>query len=465
MRVNRLFASLFVLSLTAIAGCSGSSSSNPPPAGSTPASLTMIDAPPAGVTVISFEVNVTGAALNPGGVDLLAGKGPIQIEVKRLEVETGFLGTTNVAPGTYSSLNLTFANPQLTFKNDSTATIAGCAAGQVCKITPAAATLTSTINFAPGLVISSNSPIGLQVDVKLNNLLSNSLGVDFSVSGAVTVAQSQAKPEGELEDIEDIFGTVQNKGSNTFDLKTSRGNTLTGIQVDNNTKFEGFDAATTPCTANPQNFTCVANGQMVEVDLKMQPSGALLARKVEQENEDTNEEEVEGIVFSVNASTSSFQMVALENLSTLPSSVLGNPMNVTVLPGARFQVEGSGRSSNPQFSAVGSMTVGQNVQVRRTSGDGSTIPVATDRVRLRLSRFTGKVNSKVDANTFVVDNLPSIFGPGAQITVNTTSQTRFEGVANVSALNAPPNADTVSLRGLLFNGTPITLAAKKVRKR
>ena len=33
MRVNRLFASLFVLSLTAIAGCSGSSSSNPPPAG------------------------------------------------------------------------------------------------------------------------------------------------------------------------------------------------------------------------------------------------------------------------------------------------------------------------------------------------------------------------------------------------------------------------------------------------
>ena len=464
MRVNRLFASLFVLSLTAIAGCSGSSSSNPPPAGSTPASLTMIDAPPAGVTVISFEVNVTGAALNPGGVDLLAGKGPIQIEVKRLEVETGFLGTTNVAPGTYSSLNLTFANPQLTFKNDSTARIANCDPGLVCKITPTAATLTATINFTP-VVISNNSPIGLQVDVKLNNLLSNSLGVDFSASGAVTVAQSQAKPEGELEDVEDIFGTVQSKGNNTFDLKTSRGNTLTGIQVDSNTKFEGFDAATTPCTANPQNFTCVANGQMVEVDLKMQPSGALLARKVEQENEDPNEEEVEGIVFSVNASTSSFQMVALENLSTLPSSVLGNPMNVTVLPGARFEVEGSGRSSNPQFSGVGSMTVGQNVQVRRTSGDGSTIPVATDRVRLRLSRFTGKVNSKVDANTFVVDNLPSIFGSGAQITVNTTSQTRFEGVANVSALNAPPNADTVSLRGLLFNGTPITLAAKKVRKR
>ena len=112
------------------------------------------------------------------------------------------------------------------------------------------------------------------------------------------------------------------------------------------------------------------------------------------------------------------------------------------------------------------MTAGQNVQVRRQAGDGSTLqPVTTDRVRLRLSRFTGKVNSKLDANTFVVDNLPSIFGSGAQITVNTTSQTRFEGVANVSALNLPPNADTVSLRGLLFNGTPITLAAKKVRKR
>src|SRR5437879_6024089 len=270
-----------------------------------------------------------------------------------------------------------FTNPQLTFKNDSTARIANCDPGLVCKITPTAATLTATINFTPGLVISNNSPIGLQVDVKLNNLLSNSLGVDFSLNGAVTVAQSQAKPEGELEDIEDIFGTVQNKGINTFDLKTSRGNTVTGIQVDSNTKFEGFDAATTPCTANPQNFTCVANGQMVEVDLKMQPSGVLLARKVEQENEDTNEEEVEGIVFSVNASTSSFQMVALENLSTLPSSVLGNPLNVTALPAAKFEVEGSGRSSNSQFSGIGSMTVGQNVQVRRTSGDAMHIPVST----------------------------------------------------------------------------------------
>src|SRR3989442_6963805 len=101
MRVNRLFASLFVLSLTAIAGCSGSSSSNPPPAGSTPASLTMIDAPPAGGDGILVEVNSTGGAVKPGGVDLHGRTRPNQTYGERVGSGTGFLGRPHTAPGTY----------------------------------------------------------------------------------------------------------------------------------------------------------------------------------------------------------------------------------------------------------------------------------------------------------------------------------------------------------------------------
>ena len=92
-------------------------------------SVTVTDTPPTGVTVLSFEVSVTGAMLNPGGVDLLAGRGPVRIEVEELETESAFLNTAGVAPGTYTSLNLTFANPELTFKNGTTMPLAGCAPG------------------------------------------------------------------------------------------------------------------------------------------------------------------------------------------------------------------------------------------------------------------------------------------------------------------------------------------------
>src|SRR5712692_9991968 len=117
-------------------------------AGAAAVSVTITDTPPAGVTLLSFEVNVTGAMLNPGSVDLLGGKGPTQIEVKQLETESAFLSTATVPAGTFTSLTLTFANPELTFKNDTGAALAGCAAGAVCEIKPTG-TLTSTVNF-PG---------------------------------------------------------------------------------------------------------------------------------------------------------------------------------------------------------------------------------------------------------------------------------------------------------------------------
>src|SRR5437867_3789635 len=183
---------LFVCVLV-IYSCGGSMS-NPLQQGSPALSVTVTDTPPAGVSVLSFEVSVTGATLNPGNVDLLAGRGPVRIEVENLETESGFLNTARVAPGTYTSLNLTFANPELTFKNGTTGTLAGCAAGAVCEIKPTG-TLTSTVNFpSPGLTITGSSSgmmqeeddeqtaMGIQVDLNVNTILSGTLGVERSAS-------------------------------------------------------------------------------------------------------------------------------------------------------------------------------------------------------------------------------------------------------------------------------------------
>jgi hypothetical protein len=149
----------------------------------------MTDTPPVGVTLLSFDVSVTGATLNPGSVDLLGGKGPIRIDIKQLETESAFLSTATVTPGTFTSLTLAFANPKLTFKNDTGGPLAGCAVGAVCELKPTG-TLTSTVNFpGSGIVIMANSPIGIQVDVNPDTILSATLGVDFSRAGAVSVQQ------------------------------------------------------------------------------------------------------------------------------------------------------------------------------------------------------------------------------------------------------------------------------------
>ena len=477
MQWNRLFVCVGLLVLALVAGCGGSSSSSLPGGGGAPTtapfSLTMRDDPPAGVDVISFEVNVIGATLGPNGPDLLAGKGPIEIEVKRLEVETAFLSTANVPvnSGSFSSLSLIFANPELTFQNNTKppVTIAGCAPGAVCQIKPTG-TLTANVTLNPALTISANNPTGMQVDVNLAKLLSNSLGVDFS-NGSITITQSQVQPGGELEDVDDVSGTVVkvDTGASTFDIQTSQNTTLTGIKVDNNTEFED-------CTGNPVNFAnCVHVNDKVEVDLKLQPDGTKVAKKIEQQNEEANEEDLEGIITSVDTAANTIQMVAVENLSLLPGTILGSPVTVSVANNAKFQVKQKGLKVDPalvsSFNSINSLLVGQNVEVRRRSGDGSSSssPIVTDRVRLRMSRFTAPVKSKTGTNTFTVDTsgigLFHNAKPAAidQINVD-ASQAEFEPKSvTVSSLQA---GDSISLRGLLFGpAANATLVAGKVRKR
>src|SRR5229473_431284 len=298
------------------------------------AAVTMTDTPPAGVTLLSFEVSITGVTLNPGSVDLLGGKGPIQIEVKQLETESALLSTATVPAGTFTSLTLTFANPELTFKNDTGAALAGCAVGAVCEIKPTGM-LTSTVNFPGlGIVIMANSPTGIQVDVHPDTILSATLGVDFSLTGAVSVQELTTKPAGELDDLDDLRGAVQNLDTTNkkFTLHTSEGDFP--ISTDTNTEFD-FEA----CAAN--NFTCLQNNQVVEVDAKLMAGGIFLAKKIEFDD-DAEDDELEGIVFKIDDATQ-FEMVVLDELRSVNNVSVGNPTVVT-LSNPEFQVKADGLS-------------------------------------------------------------------------------------------------------------------------
>ena len=465
----------FLLAIPLIAGCGNSKSFTPQPLGGTAVTLSLTDTPPANVDVISFEVTVWGAVLNPGNIDLLGATGPQDIEVKKLQVEKAFLSTSSIpaTSGPFQSLTLTFANPRLTFLNGTANPLAGCAAGAVCKISPSGS-LMSTVNFNPALTLTANNSVGLLVDLNLNAIINSALGVDFSAPSAVSLTQTQISQDNqnqEMENVEDVTGKVANKGTNSFDLQTSQ-KTFSGIQVDKNTVFKGFSS----CTANPQDMTCLQNGQIVDVDLTILATGALMAKKVKLAGDEANvnDEELDGFVTSVNSQTGSFTLVVSDNLSALSSSVLGSPLQVQIQSGAQFGVDleesenNSGLSSS--FVDANSLLAGQTVQVHRVSGDGSTaFPLVTDRVRLQETRLTAPVKAKLDANNFTVDVTGFSFLAAAGVTEITVdaSHATFEGVANVSALVVTPVPDSVSVRGWLFKraspGAP-SLIASKVRK-
>jgi hypothetical protein len=462
-------------------GCGGSATNmttTTPPADATQSSavtLTVTDAPPTGVTILSFEVTVNGAVLNPGNVQLVAS--PQRIEVKQLETDSAFLSTMNVPAGTYQSITVNVTNPELTVMNQSGAAIGNCANNSVCHLEPAAAGNVTFSGMPFPVTLQAGTPTGFQVDLNVANLISNTLALDFNASGAISIAQLPlaGQPNDHLDDVDDLLGTVENLDApdSKFTLHTMSGDFL--IQANSSTQFD-----LGACAAD--NFACLQNGEVVEVDSEVMNGGAFIAKKIEAEddaNDDKNDNngaqnEVEGIIFKIDDATH-FEIVVLDELSTASNVALGNPVVIT-LTNPQFQVDANGLNvpSALQGTFEGAtdtsqLMPGQDVQVSSSSNGGtmgSPITMTTNRVRLRSTQFTGNVSGAPAPPNFTVANLPGLFTSAGvtSILVQTSSQTNFQGGSGLSAL---VDQSQVSLRGLLFkNGSDApNLIADKVRKR
>ncbi len=129
-----------VLALATLGGCGGGSTSS---SGSTTpengtVNLVVQDTPSTKITVLSFQVQITGAVLQPGNVSLLPK--PVTVDLAQLVSDTAFLSSTVVGSATYTSMTMTFANPQVTIVNNSAAPIVTptqtCANGATCTFIP-----------------------------------------------------------------------------------------------------------------------------------------------------------------------------------------------------------------------------------------------------------------------------------------------------------------------------------------
>jgi Domain of unknown function (DUF5666) len=474
---RNILVALAVSTCTLLAACGGST--NPMPLGnsnSIPMSLTIGDTPPSGVAVLFFEASITGATLQPSDPKKTAVTvmtTPVEVEFGHLQTDTAFLSLANVAPDTYSSLTLTFANPVLTIVNHGAPIGSTCASNTVCQLTPSLNSSSATLSGAPfPITLDMDSVFGLKLDLNVNT----SVQGDLSITPAVTVAHVTHRhnsDEGEeMENLDEVDGQVTMVGSNQFTLMNARSGQSFTISVDGNTTFQEFDRA--GCTANPADFTCVKTGQILDVDLSENGTGTMLAKRVEFE-ENASEQAIKGTITSVDSTSMQFQMVVFREEPDVNGISEGSQIVVTIDPTKTiFQV---GREEMGEFGGFdifgfkfasgADLLVGQDVQIRpgTVTSAGGVTTVTTDLVRLWPSQVTGTVGSVNSTNgTFTLTNLSPLFTPAiTTITVQTLSEMDLMDFSNG---NSPAVGDMVSVKGLLFNtigttGTP-TLVTRTI---
>jgi hypothetical protein len=459
----------------ALAGCGGNNQfgSQTGNNGNSSVVLAMTDTPPSLVSILSAHVTLTGvtltgATLPPGNVSLFSGS--TTVELTRLQTDIAYIATAaNIPAGNYTGVTLTFANPSLTIENDTGSKIGTCAASSICTMAPTTTANLSTTIPLTAFSIAANSTTGLLIDVNLENLLTASLGADFSAGTSVTPftpAGTGAPPVG----AEDVVGQVSNisASSNTFVLTNAAGSFP--LKVDNTTAFFQFP---TSVTCPTPGFACLQNNQILGVDIGIQSNGTILARNILFEDADSSDAEVEGMITSTNAGSLQFNIVALSISATSTGLNIGELVTVqySVSPQTPFDVDFAHAdsvqivTSGFLFAAPTDLAVGQQVSIRRHS-TLSGGQILADRVRLRSTRVTA--NAIANASSIIdiggLGSIPSIFsGHGVtDIQVHTPQQTICSDGNVVKPCSSIPLVP-VSARGPLFIvGVGRTIIATRV---
>ena len=265
-RIRSIWAISVLIFCAALAGCGGNNQfgAQPQNNGNSSVVLAMTDTPPSLVSILSAEVTLTGATLAPGNVSLFSGS--TTVELTRLQTDIAYLATAaNIPAGNYTAVTLTFANPLLTIENDTTSAIGTCAVGLICTIAPTATANLSTTIPLTAFSIAANSATGLLIDVNLDNLLTATMGADFSAGTSVTPftpAGTGAPPVG----AEDVVGQVGNINASSKTFTLTNAVATYSLKVDNTSTFFQFP----PSGCSTPAFACLQNNQIVSVDIGIQ---------------------------------------------------------------------------------------------------------------------------------------------------------------------------------------------------
>lgn len=453
--------------LVALAGCGGGASSviTPPPVqGAAQVSVSIHDMPPTGVTLLSMQATVTGISMQPGNVSLL--NSPMSLEMSQLQAMSAYMGTVSVPAGNYTGMTVTLTNTRMTFQNNTGGTMGGmmnggtCANGQICELIPTMMASSVSISGSPfPLSVQANTPFNLQMDFDLMDSMQSNMSMNPVMT---SMMQQPATGSNMLDEMGDMIGQVSSvdASNNQFKMTFAQGMPSMTIAIDGNTTFETFDSI-----GKTNNFFGLSQGQIVLAKMQLMSGGTLHASKVRFES--NKPQVMDGMIVAIDSPTQ-FDIVMMNQAPAFQGVNIGDVVRMNVDVGTAFDIDDMDMPvSGMSFMVPADLMIGQMVQIEPTSAlvPGTAPQLNTNHLRLMKTWMTAKVASKIDANTFTVNNLPGMFGNAgiSSMKIGTSMETAFDNVTSVSALNV---GDAVSIRGPMFvaSGVP-TIVASKVQKR
>ena len=466
-----LLGGLLVLAAAVTIGCGSNAgpNTNPQSVPATPSGQVVAfgaDAPVCDVE--SFIVQITNASLVPQNgrtpVTLISSTTPATVDFARLADFTNILNSASVAPGTYSQLQLTLANPQLVVLNTS--------ATPPAPVTVNPTTLTSTspitININPVLVVSSSTTSGLMVDFDLrrsvqvdgNGQVTGMVDPQFTIAATTTSGTT-------VGEATSLYGIIQSPttsgvpsgfaGSFGLTVADGVGQTLT-VLSNSDTVFEG-DGVTT--------FAELTANTFVEVDAIVNTSGQIIAQTVDSEEQTSSAGQksaflgkVIGVTRDGSGNATAFTLLVDDEIPNMNGAVpLRSGLNVTLTDTTHYWT--NWQHWNRQVFTFSPQTLGvaERVAVFGVLAAGTPPTLTADRMFLRPRTVTGNFNALLAAGSdgktggFTMTPCGALFG-GQPITVLTYADTFFTGVSGLPNLTPSP---TLRTYGDLFyeqaNGT------------
>jgi hypothetical protein len=228
-------------------------------------SVFLTDAPADGV--VAFSIQVTGVSLvGSNGASTNISRGVQEIEMRHLQLAPTLAFQSNIVPtGHFTSLNMSFANPQITLAD---------AQGNVtilnANTTPSVHLSNFTINDPINLALQAAASASLAIDFDLRQSLQRDSIGNYVVTPVVSV--NIITDSASDQNIENAEGTVVSVSSaSSINLQLRDTGRIVNVVTNPGTAFAD-DAG---------QATTIEAGQYVAVDAQMQSDGSFLATQVD----------------------------------------------------------------------------------------------------------------------------------------------------------------------------------------
>jgi hypothetical protein len=461
-----------------LCGCTAGSTgqSSPTPTANATVNLVVTDTPPTDVTVLSFQVQITEAVLQPGNVSLLPR--PVTVDLAQLVSDTGFLASTVIDSGTYTSMTMTLANPQVTIMNNGLSAVAvsgqTCAAGATCTFAPALNNASVTISSGVfPITVAANSTTGLNLDLSIPDLLQSDLSVTLANGTSVnlSVLPQPSSNSSQQAKVDDVFGTISSISGSQIGITTAFGDSL--VLTGSGSTTYNYPAS----ICSTASSACLSVGQVVTTDLSLLGDGGLALNSISYAG-NSGAQAVKGLVLSTDATAAIPTIQLLVQRSINASSLTAGEVATVSFPtGAEYAI---GTATYPQasgavFTSASDLMAGQELVVNVWSNlvTGSAPSFTASIAYLESSQLIGEVAS-VDSATSSL-SINGLSGPLIssrpaiqQMDVQTAATTEFVGFSPAS-MSAVGVGQFVAAKGPLFNTMGIsgypTLCAIQLRER